>query len=1184
MKLRKLKRFFNYNVFCFTLILLLAISFTFQNIAIAQNTNQQQPANSTEHLSLLLSLDNEGQATVNYSFQQNNLFAFVYGKSNIKVINLDTENIVYEVSCPESHFLSPYLVDNYLTYLSKRGKNYETIRVDLSTEGKESISFHGSSNQITDDGYLITYYGNLCQLIDLDVGQVIFEPDVSKGGRGKILCVDDLIIFPFSDSRGNNAGYKGMSTSGEVKFTLEEIYNEVRIFLPHYHSEISTFPIPILFCSNYDNPNEKQWLLKFIDKEGQILKSYSPSDLGVEYSYGYLGPTPLTVLDENQNKFLFRIRYHKKGESQRYYYILADSSGNILNIFDENVFDETNTSGFDHQGNILLFQNREGALRDVLNYYRQDGSLIFSKQIPSLIISRPGNFKLLGEDEILAWTYNKFEKYSLINGELTGIYPIPTDYKIYLNNTVTYNDEVYFFANSRGGFEPPIPGSNLFSFSAADSGWLDIELVSIRPNAGTAYEVWDNTEVKVKFRTEYNSSFNENLTVNFEEGELIKANNKNLEYTWHTPTIVSGSQTAKITVSYGPVSQEFVITIKDHIPTASFTFDPVLPQTGQIVHFDASLSVDLDGEISSYHWDFGDGTDEKEQEQDYIDHIFSTAGEYLVTLTVTDNNGQTNQISQNIKIAPCSYNLSKDNSHFSSYCGTGEFTVTSSNFDCQWTAVSDVHWIEVVSGGSGPGSKILSFSVQNNNSGEERTGHISIENEIYTITQKPKFELNLLNQGKTLTSNLSVFVSETEKGSEIDLDGDGINQQWEDKAMERISPYIELDEEEPWLMNQNIVNSIHSLMSTEISSFVGKVPQQILNSLTDHVANFVRIHPYSPGIGETDYHANQLPKYIIFRYVVTWSEDYGRFGFTAHKGDHERIFMAWRVIDNHTLDLDWVFTSAHRDPDIHHSVWSPYYRLCNKVDVATITENYDFSMLMYGKLDFDSQDGRLILCAAQGKHALYPTCNVCEDVLLVSTTLTGEDCCGGGRYLFDCYNVGEPDKWQYQDNEIYDLTVDKEKLGKELPQDDTDIFYNKLTSRYRITIKTGSKDYAGTDAKISIKLYGQDENSSNWFTIYSIGLPPRSAENVGTFEKGDLDHIFVSCTDLGSVNKIQVKHDNGGVGPGWYISEIWVEDLDTKTIWHCQPNTWLEKVFSPSLYSMGVWKDKTNKTFDLELE
>jgi len=657
MNVKLLKYIFNYYIFYFLFILLLLfnISLIGQDIVIAQSTNQQQSANAAEHFSLVLPLDPEGEATVNDSFQQNNLFAFVYGKSNLKVLDLETENIIYEVSYPESSIYLPFLMDEYLIYLitpGNNGLNYETIRVDLSTEGKESISFPGSSNQITDDGYLITHHRNLCQLIDLDVGQVIFEPDVSKGGRGKILCVDDVIVFPIVDNHSNPAGYKAMSTNEEVKFFLEEIFNEVRIFLPDYRSEISTFPIPILICNHYNDPNEKQWLLKFVNKEGQTIASYSPADLDIEYAYECITPTPLRVLDENQNNILLQIRCSTQGEPQRYYYILTDLSGNILKIFNENVFDATNYSAFDHQGNILLFQNRDGPLRDILNYYQQDGTSVFSKQVPVLVPSGwPREFKFLGMDAILGYEYNQFEKYSLTDGELTGIYPISTDYQIYTPNTVVFGDQVYFFAKHRGGCEPKILGSNYFSFSTSDSGWLDIELVSIRPNAGTTYEVWDNTEVKVKFRTEYGGNFGENLSVNFEKGEVLTANSNNLEYTWHTPTIVSGNQdTAKITVSYGPVSQEFIITIKDHLPTASFAFNPISPQTGQNVHFDGSLSADLDGEISIYHWDFGDGTVEQEQEQDYIDHEFSTTGEYPVTLTVTDNNEQTAQISQTVRV------------------------------------------------------------------------------------------------------------------------------------------------------------------------------------------------------------------------------------------------------------------------------------------------------------------------------------------------------------------------------------------------------------------------------------------------------------------------------------------------------------------------------------------------------
>ena len=440
-----------------------------------------------------------------------------------------------------------------------------------------------------------------------------------------------------------------MSTNGEVKFTLEEIFNEVRIFLPGYYSKISTFPIPILICKNYHDQNNKEWFLKFINKEGQTIASYSPDDLNIDYSYDYSEPNPILVLDENQDHFILEIRYYKQGEPDRFYYILTDSSGNIVKIFDET---ERCDGGFDLHGNILLYP-KGGLSKYMLKYYQKNGNMSFSKSIPPplTVDGVPREFKFPAIDAILGWEYHQFEKYSLTTGELTGIYPISTDYEFSYSDAIIYDNQVYFFAKPRSDFEPNIPGTNLFSFSAADSGWLGIELVSIKPNAGTTYEVWDDTEVKVKFKTEYSINFGENLAVNFEKGELLAANMNNLEYAWHTPTIVSGNQdTAKITVSYGPVSQEFIITIKDHLPTTSFTFNPLSPQTGQNVRFDASLSSDLDGEITAYHWDFGDGTIGQEEEQDYVDHIFSVMGEYPVTLSVTDNNGQTATISKNIHV------------------------------------------------------------------------------------------------------------------------------------------------------------------------------------------------------------------------------------------------------------------------------------------------------------------------------------------------------------------------------------------------------------------------------------------------------------------------------------------------------------------------------------------------------
>jgi len=421
-----------------------------------------------------------------------------------------------------------------------------------------------------------------------------------------------------------------------------------------------------------------------------------------------------------------------------------------------------------------------------------------------------------------------------------------------------------------------------------------------------------------------------------------------------------------------------------------------------------------------------------------------------------------------------------------------------------------------------------------------------------TVEENIEYILSLTDGGGTLTSNLPIFVKEDKVGNlEIDSDGDGILQEWEDKAIEYINPYIELDEEEPWLQHQD----------------------------SDYVANYIRVHPYDPFSTSTTFNSANLPKYIIFRYVVTWSQDYGRQSYggvnfdiwTSHPGDHERIFMAWKVIDSNTLKLDWVFTSSHEDPDAHHAVWNASYRTCNKGDVATWPpKEYDHSEVFCGELQFN-EDGRLVIYASEGKHALYPSCDICDNkVMLVDLpgpVNVGEDCGGGGRFRFDCYNVGEPPN--LIDPKVHDLDLKLDTFKNDLP----DILINKLKSHYRISINTSDRDLAGTDAEIQIKLFGENNMNSQWFTVYSKSDPPRLASHVGTFERGDKDNIIVECSDLGKIIKIQIKHDNSGLGPGWHINEIWVENLETNTTWHSRPNTWLDKV---------LWNDNTDKTFNLE--
>jgi PKD repeat protein len=69
----------------------------------------------------------------------------------------------------------------------------------------------------------------------------------------------------------------------------------------------------------------------------------------------------------------------------------------------------------------------------------------------------------------------------------------------------------------------------------------------------------------------------------------------------------------------------------------------------ELVTFDGSASYDIDGNITSYEWDFGDGTTGNGVT---TSHIYSTPGTYTVTLTVTDNNGAKASDTATVNVQP----------------------------------------------------------------------------------------------------------------------------------------------------------------------------------------------------------------------------------------------------------------------------------------------------------------------------------------------------------------------------------------------------------------------------------------------------------------------------------------------------------------------------------------------------
>ncbi len=84
-------------------------------------------------------------------------------------------------------------------------------------------------------------------------------------------------------------------------------------------------------------------------------------------------------------------------------------------------------------------------------------------------------------------------------------------------------------------------------------------------------------------------------------------------------------------------------------PTADFhVHDPV---AGQSATYHAEATDD-DGSITQYEWDFdGDGTFEESTTTAQIQHTFDSAGDYQVTLRVTDDDGATETVTKTVSVS-----------------------------------------------------------------------------------------------------------------------------------------------------------------------------------------------------------------------------------------------------------------------------------------------------------------------------------------------------------------------------------------------------------------------------------------------------------------------------------------------------------------------------------------------------
>lgn len=85
-----------------------------------------------------------------------------------------------------------------------------------------------------------------------------------------------------------------------------------------------------------------------------------------------------------------------------------------------------------------------------------------------------------------------------------------------------------------------------------------------------------------------------------------------------------------------------------------------------------------------------------------------------------------------------------------------------------------------------------------------------------------------------------------------------------------------------------------------------------------------------------------------------------------------------------------------------------------------------------------------------------------------------------------------------------------------------------MSSQYRVSVYTGDQDDAGTDANVSITIHGSSG---------SVG-PADLDNSENNFERAKVDHFTLDLIDVGRMQSINIKHDNSGHKPGWFLDRV----------------------------------------------
>lgn len=99
---------------------------------------------------------------------------------------------------------------------------------------------------------------------------------------------------------------------------------------------------------------------------------------------------------------------------------------------------------------------------------------------------------------------------------------------------------------------------------------------------------------------------------------------------------------------------------------------------------------------------------------------------------------------------------------------------------------------------------------------------------------------------------------------------------------------------------------------------------------------------------------------------------------------------------------------------------------------------------------------------------------------------------------------------------------------------------------YLVTTTTGNMKGAGTNSSVFIRLHGSIASSGEL----------RLENSKSNFDRGRKDTFCLETADLGDLHQVNIRHDNCGTSPSWYLVSIEVKD-ERGAVYNFPCNQWL---------------------------